>query len=104
MILDFDGVVVESVGIKDQAFRQLYQDFPQHLDRIMEYHLSHNATIRFEKFRYIAENILRCQFTAEMEAKLKAFRALQPANAVPPYDEGRDSDFQAPTEWKMPSE
>ena len=41
---------------------------------------------------------------AEMEAKLKAFRALQPANAVPPYNEGRDSDFQAPTEWKMPSE
>jgi HAD superfamily hydrolase (TIGR01549 family) len=58
IILDFDGVIVESVGIKDQAFKQLFQDYPEHLDAIMDYHLSHNATIRFEKFRYITENIL----------------------------------------------
>ena len=42
---------------------------------------------------------------AELLAKLKEFRALQPADAVPPYDEGRDDpDFQPPHEWKMPGE
>ncbi len=42
---------------------------------------------------------------AEMTAKLKAFRALQPANAVPPYNEGRDDpEWRAPTEWRMPGE
>jgi len=41
--------------------------------------------------------------TAEMTAKLKAFRALQPADAVPPYYEGRDDPaFKPPAEWKMP--
>lgn len=59
ILLDFDGVIVESVGIKDQAFEELYQVYPQYLPQIMEYHLSHNATIRFTKFRYIAENILK---------------------------------------------
>ena len=34
-------------------------------------------------------------------AKATDFRALQPANAVPPYDEGKEG-FKAPKEWKMP--
>lgn len=42
------------------------------------------------------------EMVAELEAKLKAFRALQPADAVPPYNEGRnDPSFKPPSEWKM---
>ena len=33
--------------------------------------------------------------------KARQFRALQPANAVPPYDEGKEG-FKPPREWKMP--
>ena len=58
LILDFDGTLVESVGVKDEAFALLFKDFPEHLDDIMQYHISHNATIRFEKFEYIFNNIL----------------------------------------------
>ncbi|MBU2044071.1 MAG: HAD hydrolase-like protein [Candidatus Omnitrophica bacterium] len=58
IILDFDGTIVESVGIKDSAFKELFKDYSQNLDEIMHYHLSHNATIRYEKFKYITENIL----------------------------------------------
>ena len=36
-----------------------------------------------------------------MLAKLKAFRALQPPDAVPPYGH-RDGPFQAPKEWRIP--
>ncbi len=39
----------------------------------------------------------------QMLEKLKAFRALQPANAVPPYSY-RDGPFKAPREWKIPEE
>jgi len=59
IILDFDGTIVESVGIKDAAFRELFRGYPEHLDEIMAYHLSHNATIRFEKFEFIYRNILK---------------------------------------------
>ncbi len=63
--LDFDGVIVESVGIKDQAFEELFKEYPQHLDKILAYHRSNNATIRFDKFRYIFEEILKKPFGSE---------------------------------------
>jgi beta-phosphoglucomutase len=70
ILLDFDGVIIESVGIKDQAFEELYQTYPKYLPQIVEYHLSHNATIRFTKFRYIAENILHEPYNAQKEKEL----------------------------------
>lgn len=72
IILDFDGVIVESVGIKDDAFRELFKDFPHHLDSIMTYHLTNNATIRYEKFKVIYEEILGLPYTGEVSARLGA--------------------------------
>ena len=70
VILDFDGVVVESVGIKDDAFAELFKDFPGHAAAIMQYHRSNNATIRYEKFRHIYEDILDLLYTAEVSTRL----------------------------------
>lgn len=70
ILLDFDGVIIESVGIKDQAFEELYRDYPQFSSQIMAYHLSHNATIRYDKFRYIAEDILKEPYDSQKEKEL----------------------------------
>ncbi len=70
IILDFDGVIVESVGIKDDAFRELFKDFPHHLDAIMKYHFANNATIRYEKFKVIYEEILGLPYTGAISAQL----------------------------------
>jgi HAD superfamily hydrolase (TIGR01549 family) len=70
VILDFDGVVIESVGIKDWAFETLFKDHAEHLGQIMSYHLAHNAVIRFEKFRYIYENILKKPYSDEIQQQL----------------------------------
>jgi len=70
IILDFDGTIVESVGIKDAAFEELFKGFSDHLDDIMHYHLSHNATVRFEKFEYIYRNILNLKYNEEIEKSL----------------------------------
>ena len=70
IILDFDGVLVESVGIKDGAFEILFKNFPLHLSEIMRYHRTHNATIRFEKFQYIYERILKREYSKELAAQL----------------------------------
>lgn len=90
ILLDFDGVIVESVGIKDRAFEALYSDYPETLERIMEYHLSHNATIRFEKFRYIAEKILHQPYSVQEEERLsKAFAELVSQKIIEcPFVEG----------------
>lgn len=70
LILDFDGTIVESVGIKDRAFRVLFQEYGDRIDEIMRYHLAHNATIRFDKFRHITENILKKKYTGATEREL----------------------------------
>ena len=71
IILDFDGVIVESVGIKDQAFHEIYKDYPDHYEKIMAYHYAHNATIRFEKFKYISEQIIGEPLTDTKKAELE---------------------------------
>ncbi len=70
IIFDFDGVLLESVDIKDFAFKTLFKDYPEHLEEIMDYHLSNNATVRFDKFRYITEKILGKSYDKETEKRL----------------------------------
>ncbi len=58
IILDFDGVIVESNGAKDEAFETLFSDFPEYLAPLRAYHLSLNAVDRFSKFRHMTGHIL----------------------------------------------
>lgn len=59
IILDFDGVILESMDIKTNAFRELFKDFPEHLDAIVEYHIKNGGVSRYTKFSYIYNNILK---------------------------------------------
>lgn len=70
VILDFDGVIVESVEIKTQAFKDLFINYPNYLDEIMNYHIKNNAISRYVKFKYIYENILKKKYSKEVESKL----------------------------------
>ncbi|MDP3395052.1 MAG: HAD hydrolase-like protein [Methanoregula sp.] len=58
IIFDFDGVILESVSVKTEAFRQLFSFSPEHVDEIVLYHLDNGGMSRFEKFRHIFKNIL----------------------------------------------
>lgn len=70
-ILDFDGTLVDSVGIKDRAIEELFADRPE-LPAVMAFHLAHNHMIRFEKFRRIVTEILAEDYTPDREAELLA--------------------------------
>jgi phosphoglycolate phosphatase-like HAD superfamily hydrolase len=58
LYLDFDGVIVESLDIKTDAFRELFQVYHAQIDEIMAYHLRNNGVSRLVKFKYIYEQIL----------------------------------------------
>ena len=58
VFFDFDGVILESVSIKDDAFRELFAHLPQHIDRILEHHRRHLGRSRFEKFEWIYRELL----------------------------------------------
>ena len=59
IIFDFDGVIVESVNVKTQAFGALYSDYGQEVvSKVENYHLRNAGVSRFDKFRYFQTEIL----------------------------------------------
>lgn len=63
LILDFDGIILESVRIKSDAFRELFSFSPDHVDEIVKFHQKNGGMSRYEKFRYYYENILNEELT-----------------------------------------
>ena len=58
IIFDFDGVILESVSIKTEAFAELFNDYPEHKDEIIEYHIKNTGISRFDKIRYYFNEII----------------------------------------------
>jgi phosphoglycolate phosphatase-like HAD superfamily hydrolase len=53
IILDFDGVVVESNDIKDRVFRKIFNRFPEHSEDLWQYHKKYMSVSRYDKFDYV---------------------------------------------------
>ncbi|MFH1386113.1 MAG: HAD hydrolase-like protein [bacterium] len=70
IILDFDGVIVESVGIKTQAFKELFKDQPELIVPFIDYHLKNNGKSRFAKFEWLYQHILKKPLPPEEKAAL----------------------------------
>lgn len=59
IIFDFDGVLVESVDIKADAFAYIFRQYPAHKDEIVKLHLANGGVNRFDKIRWIYRDILK---------------------------------------------
>ena len=59
IILDFDGVILESVDVKTKAFRELFSFTPEYVDKIVNFHVQNGGMSRFDKFRYFYKYILK---------------------------------------------
>lgn len=71
IIFDFDGVIVESADIKTNAFELLFKDeYPEHVQEIVHYHMQHMGISRFVKFKYFFENIVHKPYTPAVEKAL----------------------------------
>ena len=56
---DFDGVLAESVDVKTQAYKKLFEaEEEAAVKKILEYHLENGGVSRFVKFRTIYSDIL----------------------------------------------
>lgn len=77
IILDFDGVILESVDIKTGAFRELFSKYTADVGPVVDYHLKNNGVSRFIKFKHIWENILNRKYSDSVRDKLgKEFSAI----------------------------
>ena len=70
IILDFDGVVVESADLKTEAFREAFQGYPDVVDSIIDYHLTNYNLSRFAKFKYIYEHFLELPYDKAREREI----------------------------------
>lgn len=77
IILDFDGVILESVSVKTDAFRELFSQIPLHVEEIVRFHEKNGGMSRFDKFRYIYKNLLKQPLTdTEMQSLSQKFSKL----------------------------
>ena len=53
IFFDVDGVLIESLTVKGEAFALVFKDFPDDRASIIDYHLAHGGVNRVEKIRQI---------------------------------------------------
>lgn len=54
LVLDFDGVVVESNDAKTKVFEEIFSRFPEQAGAMMAYHHANVSQSRFAKFEYLS--------------------------------------------------
>ena len=58
-IFDFDGVIADSVEVKDLAFRSLYQIYGKEIiEKVSKYHLANGGISRYEKIKFFHNEFL----------------------------------------------
>lgn len=69
IIFDFDGVILDSVPTKTEAYRKLFKEFPfDKVQQLVEYHMQNGGISRYIKVKYFFEEILS-QSISEDEIK-----------------------------------
>lgn len=59
IIFDFDGVILDSVPVKTQAYRDLFKKFDKKtVERMIEYHEHHGGVSRYLKVKYFFNQLL----------------------------------------------
>lgn len=83
IILDFDGVVVESESVKDDTFRDLFARYPDHLLAAVSFHEANRALPRRSKFEHLVFELLgRRDDEALVQALVTEFGALAVARVA----------------------
>ena len=71
MFFDFDGVVLDSVSVKTDAFYEMYLPNGKDIaEKVKQYHLEHGGISRFEKFRHYEHELLGKKVDEEEIKKL----------------------------------
>jgi phosphoglycolate phosphatase-like HAD superfamily hydrolase len=59
ILWDFDGVILDSMKVRDWGFREIFKKFNKdEVDKLIEYHRENGGLSRYVKIRYFYENIL----------------------------------------------
>lgn len=78
IVFDLDGTLIESNGVKTQAFADLYAEYGEDIvAQVIDYHLTHEGISRVEKIQYFHERLLKRKLSEqEVKALGEKFSAL----------------------------
>lgn len=66
IIFDFDGVIVESVNVKTEAFAEMYHPYGKEVvNRVIKHHLANGGISRYEKFKLYHKEFLGIDLSQE---------------------------------------
>ena len=71
IIFDFDGVILDSLDVKTQAFVSLYESYGSDIaDKVKSYHLNNGGVSRYEKIKFWHKNYLNIELSEDELSKL----------------------------------
>jgi|TARA_B110000459_G_C16622579_1_gene502713 HAD superfamily hydrolase (TIGR01549 family) len=63
IIFDFDGVILDSVNIKTEAFYKLFEQYGSKIaNQVVDYHIINGGMSRFKKFEYYGKYLIKYNF------------------------------------------
>jgi len=66
ILWDFDGVILDSMPIRDYGFRKIFEEFDKNLvNKFLEYHALNGGLSRFHKIKYFYNTILSKEISEE---------------------------------------
>jgi len=67
ILFDFDGVIIDSMPVREHGFRKIFQNFDINLvDKLIEYHELNGGLSRFVKIKYFYEELLNKDIGEEL--------------------------------------
>ena len=67
VLWDFDGVILDSMKVRDWGFEEIFKDFDQELiDKLLAFHRNNGGLSRYIKIRYFFEELLDQSITEEV--------------------------------------
>ena len=66
ILFDFDGVILDSMPIRDYGFKEIFKDFDDDLvNKLLEYHNQNGGLSRYVKIRYFYNKLLKQEISEE---------------------------------------
>jgi len=66
ILFDFDGVLIDSMPIRNDGFKTIFEDFNiHHVQELSEYHNKNGGLSRYHKIEYFFKNILKKEISKE---------------------------------------
>ena len=66
ILFDFDGVILDSMPIRDYGFKKIFEDFDDNLvNKLLEYHNQNGGLSRYVKIKYFYNKLLKQEILEE---------------------------------------